>query len=138
MPRMAYKPRPVPREAKRAIKTEAPTDTPVARIGQVAKRQYIGEWMEAQDPPVVAADLWRATGIDKSTISRWVNNPSQIPHDDNLRTLAAFFNLDDPESLMRHPDDDWLTRKFREIADDADARQRMRQILDSAFPSKRA
>lgn len=123
-----------PKPPRRPQKYEVPNDGPVARIGQAAIRQYIAEWMEVQDPPITAADLWRATGIDKSTISRWVNNPSQIPHDENMQTLADFFNLDDPASLMRHPDDDWLTRKFRDH--DENERRRMRQMIEAAFPSK--
>jgi hypothetical protein len=44
--------------------------------------------------------------------------------------------LDEPAALFRHPDDDWLARFFRGKSEEE--RYRIRQILEAAFPTKKA
>lgn len=49
--------------------------------------------------------------IDKSQVYRWIKG--QLPRDDTMYRLAAILlktDEPDPETLMRHPDDDWFSR----------------------------
>lgn len=104
----------------------------VTRIGQRPKLLFLGDWMAAHDPPLTAAMLAERTGLDKSQISRWVNNVTK-PQDAQLERLAAFFQVD-PESLLRHPDDDWMKRFFdgRQKAE----RESIKEMLERAWPKK--
>lgn len=104
---------------------------PVTRIGQRPRRHFIREWMESREPPVQAADLVRADVADKSTVSRWMGG--QMPQDAQLEKLGAYFQVD-PESLLRHPDDDWMTRFFEGRA--KAERDGIKKMLEQAFPPK--
>lgn len=120
-----------------ALKPHLPkAKQPIARIGERIKRLYLAEWMESRDPPVKQAELARETGIDKSLISRWIND-GIVPGDRHLQTLANFFAQEegaDPEMMLRHPEDEWLTRRLRQA--DADEKRRMRQLLEAVFPQR--
>lgn len=118
----------------------APTTTPkvcalvrdmnVARIHtskQPRRPHHVEAWAETRG--LSQADLAREIGADKGLVSRWYNGTT--PGVEWQKKLAAFFHIE-PESLFRHPDDDWLSRFFRgrskaEI-------ERIKQTLETAFP----
>lgn len=91
---------------------------------------YIPEWAERRQ--LRQADIVEALNgrVDKSTVSRWFNGA--LPEQPNLEAIAGVFGLDEPISLFRHPDDDWLARFFRGRTQDE--RYRIRQMLEAAFP----
>lgn len=70
---------------------------------------YIPEWAERRN--LSQADVVREIGADKSLVSRWF--AGTLPKDEYLEKLAALFGTD-VHGLFRHPDDDWLTRFFRD------------------------
>lgn len=77
------------------------------------------------------ADIARELGADKSVVSRWFGGATPTPA--WQEKLAALFNCD-PESLFRHPDDDWLRRFLQGRA--KDEVERIKQTLEAAFPRK--
>lgn len=79
------------------------------------------------------ADIARETGADKSVVSRWFNGAT--PGIEWQQKLAALFQTD-PESLFRHPDDDWLKRFFEERT--REEIERIKATLETAFPRKSA
>lgn len=81
---------------------------------------------------VTAAELAKETGIDKSMISRWLNEGTS-PSVKSQEILAAFFECE-REALFRHPDDDWIARFFRNRTEEEI--QRMKALLEAAFPPK--
>jgi len=97
------------------------------------RRHYIVEWAERRQ--VTQADLVRATGADKAAVSRWFNH-GVIPSEKHIDNVASALNVEDVASLFRHPDDDWLSRMFKDR--DEEERLRMRQMIELAFPAKRA
>lgn len=97
---------------------------------QPYRLHYIIEWAELRGRK--QADIVRALGVDKSTVSRWFDGT--IPSETHLIALAAYFEIEDPRALFRHPDDDWLARFFRERS--RDETSRMRAMLEAAFPRK--
>ena len=108
--------------------------TQITRIhaGKTPRRaHYIAEWMERRGRK--QADLARATGADKATVSRWIGD-GVIPSEKYLEPLALFLDAEEVAALFRHPDDDWLARLFRDRSDDE--RQRLRQLIDAAFPER--
>ncbi|TGP34035.1 MULTISPECIES: helix-turn-helix transcriptional regulator [unclassified Mesorhizobium] len=73
------------------------------------KIHYIGEWMEHREKSV--KDMVEALDLSTpSQVYRWLKG--QKPHNDELLRIAAFLETE-PESLLRHPLDDWMTRFFR-------------------------
>ncbi|MDW9780938.1 XRE family transcriptional regulator [Sinorhizobium meliloti] len=70
---------------------------------------YIPEWAERRN--LSQADVVREIGADKSLVSRWF--AGTLPKDEYLEKLAGLFGTD-VHGLFRHPDDDWLTRFFRD------------------------
>lgn len=78
-----------------------------------------------------AADLAREIGADKSLVSRWLDGST--PGLDYQEKLAAFFGVE-PESLFRHPDDDWLTRFFKGRSREEVAH--IKRSLETTFPKK--
>lgn len=79
------------------------------------------------------ADLAAELSADRSVVYRWYRGAS--PSENWQQKLAALFKCE-PDSLFRHPDDDWLVRFFRDRS--AEELQRMRQTLEAAFPKKKA
>lgn len=75
---------------------------------QPRRPHFIAEWAEARG--LKQADLARELDADKSLVSRWFSGAT--PSEKWQEALAAFFGCE-PESLFRHPDDDWLSRFFR-------------------------
>ena len=76
-------------------------------------------------------DIIEGTGIDRSTIYRWLGG--QLPRPEHQEILAALFEVA-PEALLRHPDDDWMARFFRDR--DASERERIKQAMELAWPPK--
>ena len=98
--------------------------------GKQPKRpHYIPEWAGLRG--FSQADLARELDVDKSVVSRWYNGSS--PSEESQKRLAALFNCE-PESLFRHPDDDWLTRFF--VGRERDEIERIKRTLENAFPRK--
>ena len=98
--------------------------------GKQPKRpHHLADWMAYKG--VTAADITRETGIDKSSISRWLDGTT--PGEENQERLAAFFHCE-RESLFRHPDDDWLARFFKGRA--KEEVERAKALLEAAFPLK--
>lgn len=78
------------------------------------------------------ADLVRATGIDKGTVSRWFNEDNQSsPQFATQQILAELFHTE-PDALFRHPDDDWLAQFF--IGRKREEIERIKATLETAFP----
>lgn len=73
------------------------------------KIHFIGEWMEHREKTV--ADMVEELDVDKSQVYRWLKG--QKPHNDMLLRIAGFLRAERPESLFRHPLDDWMARFFQ-------------------------
>ena len=97
---------------------------------QPRRPHHIADYAERRG--LTQADLAREIGADKSVVSRWYSGAS--PSMDWQQKLAEFFEVD-REALFRHPDDDWLTRFFADR--NAEEVDRMKQLLEAAFPRKR-
>jgi transcriptional regulator with XRE-family HTH domain len=89
---------------------------------------YIVEWAERRG--LKQSEVTASLGVDKSTVSRWFSG--QVPTDKYIHALAGLFELEQPSDLFRHPDDDWLSRFFRDRTEAE--RDRAIQILRAAFP----
>lgn len=70
--------------------------------------------------------------IDKSQVYRWLKG--QLPQPTTQRRLAEALGLDDPADLLRPPLDDWFVQFF--AGRSADELERLRQMLEAAFPPK--
>lgn len=97
---------------------------------QPARPHYIPEWA-AHRGYETQADLVRALEADKSVVSRWYAGAT--PGTDWQERLAALFHCE-PESLFRHPDEDWMTRFFRDRA--REEVERIKRVLELTFPRK--
>jgi len=105
-----------------------------SRTSQAPLRQrihYIVEWAERRG--LNQADIGRSLAVDKSTVSRWFKG--SVPTARHLRSLTALFCADNPAALFCHPDDHWLLQFLRGRS--PDERERIRAILDAAFPPSR-
>lgn len=98
---------------------------------QPRRPHHIKDWADARG--LTQADLSRELGADKSLISRWFAGTTPGVH--NQERLAALFQTD-PESLFRHPDDDWVTKFFADR--ERDEVERIKSTLETAFPKRRA
>ncbi len=96
---------------------------------QPRRPHYIEEWAEKRN--LKQADLARQLGADKSLVSRWYSGSS--PSVEWQARLAALFYCE-PESLFRHPDDDWL-RRFFEGRSNAEI-EHLKRSLETTFPKK--
>lgn len=95
---------------------------------QPRRPHFIQAWMDKRG--VKAAELARELDVDKSLVSRWLKGSSpSVPHQEKL---AAFFHCE-PESIFRHPDDDWLARFFRNRPDEEI--ERIKAMLEMTFPT---
>lgn len=91
---------------------------------------FIPEWAEKRG--LTQADIVRITGIDKSNVSRWFKGV--VPRHEHLLILVDCLAVDGPNDLFRHPDDDWISRFFRDRS--LEERERMIKTLEAAFPRK--
>ena len=103
--------------------------TSVHRSKQPRRPHFIAEWAEARN--LTQADLSRELEADKSVVSRWFSGTT--PGVEWQEKLALLFHCE-PESLFRHPDDDWLTRFFQDRP--RDEIEKMKQMLELAFPKR--
>jgi hypothetical protein len=98
---------------------------------QPNRPHFIQDWAERRGFSDQAA-LAKASGADKSVISRWYNGAS--PSREWQIKLVELFNLDEPGDIFRHPDTDWLAKfLYGRKQDEID---RMKQTLEAAFPQK--
>lgn len=95
------------------------------------KPHYIREWMEVKG--VRAVDLSRATGIDKSNISRWLKYGS-CPAEEQQQKLGDFFKCG-RDGLFHHPDDHRLRALLEgRSPDEVD---RIFATIEMAFPREK-
>lgn len=96
---------------------------------QPRRPHHIEDWAERRGLRQV--DIVEQLGADKSVVSRWFKGST--PSEEWQEKLAALFHCD-PESLFRHPDEDWLKRFMQQRS--LEEVERMKQILEAAFPQK--
>lgn len=70
---------------------------------------FIPEWTKKLN--LSQADICRMVGADKSLVSRWFDET--VPRQEYLEKLADLFGTD-VHGLFRHPDDDWISKFFRD------------------------
>lgn len=97
---------------------------------QPRRPHYLAEWADRRH--LSQADLARELGADKSVISRWF--AGSTPGTEWQQRLAKLFEIE-PESLFRHPDDDWLARFF--AGRQRDEIERIKKMLEVAFPPQK-
>lgn len=97
---------------------------------QPVRPHHISEWAELRG--LKQADVARELDIDKSVVSRWWKGAS--PSANHQQALAELFNCE-PESLFRHPGDDWLAKFFKDRS--VEEIDRIKQTLEIAFPRKK-
>lgn len=103
--------------------------TRIHRSKQPRRPHFIQEWAERRN--LSQADLARELDADKSVVSRWFSGTT--PGLEWQEKLAGLFHCD-PEALFRHPDDDWVSKFFRDRSQEE--LERMRTMLEAAFPKK--
>lgn len=101
----------------------------IHRLRQPRRPHFIPEWAEQRGWS--QAELAKALEADKSVVSRWFHGTT--PGEEWQEKLAALFEVD-PESLFRHPDDDWLSRFLQGRSQEEV--ERIKRTLESAFPPK--
>lgn len=74
-------------------------------------RHFVAEWAKHRGKRQV--DIVRDLGIDKGLVSKWFKG-SVLPGPDHMANLAEYFGAEEPASLLRDPNDDWLSRFFRD------------------------
>lgn len=104
--------------------------TRIHRSKQPRRPHYIKEWAEHRGY-AHQSDLAAEIGADKSVVSRWYGGTT--PGLEWQEKLAALFDCE-PESLFRHPDDDWLARFLQ--GRDREEVERIKRTLENAFPRK--
>lgn len=77
-------------------------------------------------------------GLDKSLLSRWLDEDKpSTPSPDWARKLGEFFGQGgDPVDIFADPDLDWMARFLQ--GRDREEVDRMKKMLEAAFPAKRA
>lgn len=106
-----------------------PNVTEIHRGKQPRRPHHLQDW--AAKRKFSQADIARELGADKSLVSRWFSGST--PGLDWQQRLAALFHTE-PESLFRHPDDDWIARFLKDRAEDEI--ERIKATLENAFPRK--
>ena len=96
---------------------------------QLRRPHHIADWAEKRG--LTQADIGREIGVDKSVVSRWFSGST--PHPKWQAKLATLFACE-PESLFRHPDDDWM-RDFL-MGRGKEEVERIKNTLEAAFPRK--
>lgn len=107
-----------------------PNVTRIHKSKQPRRPHFIEEWAIHRGFDQ-QADLAAELDADKSVVSRWYGGTT--PGEEWQKRLAALFDCE-PESLFRHPDDDWLARFLK--GRDREEIERIKKTLESAFPRK--
>jgi hypothetical protein len=107
--------------------------TQIHRGKQPRRPHFIPEWAEKRGY-ATQAELVKASGADKGLVSKWYSGSS--PGVEWQEKLAFLFKCDETDSIFRHPDDDWLSRFFRNR--DPDEIERMKQTLELTFPIRKS
>jgi transcriptional regulator with XRE-family HTH domain len=116
-----------------------PNRAPLAQIyaNRTPRRpHYLHALMERHG--VTRADIVEALDVDKSQLSRWLDEdrPS-TPSPEWARKLGEFFGKGhDVVDIFTDPDVDWLSRLLRDRS--ADEKERIKAMIEAAFPAKRA
>lgn len=105
--------------------------THIHKSKQPNRPHFIEEWAETRGYKT-QSELAAALEADKSVISRWYRGST--PSLEWQEKLSACFQIE-RESLFRHPDDDWLSRFFRNRS--REELERMKTMLEAAFPVPR-
>lgn len=103
-------------------------------MSQLPKKQgrrphYIPEW--ASSIGMSQADLVRALGADKGSVSKWFAGAT--PQEQWQRKLADLFGTT-TDGIFRHPDEAWVAGFLS--GRDKDEIDRMKATLSAAFPKK--
>lgn len=103
--------------------------TRIHKDKQPRRLHYIPEW--AQRRRLKQTDIAKGMDVDKSTVSRWFDGV--IPVEEHLIGLSDLLEAGEPAALFRHPDDDWMSRLFREESEHKRRRaiQLLRAIMDT-------
>lgn len=98
---------------------------------QGRRPHYLVEW--ARRRGLEQVDIVREIGADKSLVSRWFAGatPSRQYH---VPLALMLSGDDDPDTIFRHPDDDWLRRFLRGRTQDEIAR--IKETLEFHFARK--
>jgi transcriptional regulator with XRE-family HTH domain len=96
---------------------------------QPRRPHHIRDWAELRG--LKAVDIAREIDADKSVISRWFAGAT--PSEDYQQRLAALFETT-REGLFRHPDDDWLTKFFKDRS--REEVERIKRTMETAFPKR--
>lgn len=68
--------------------------------------------------------------VDKSQVYRWLKG--QLPQPPMQRRIASALELDEPEALLRDPDNDWFRQFIRGRS--REEIDRIRRVLEMSFP----
>jgi transcriptional regulator with XRE-family HTH domain len=99
--------------------------TPIHTDKTPVRVHFIVEWAEKRN--LKQADIVREIGADKGLVSRWFQGT--VPKPEYLEKLAALFGTD-IHGVFRNPEDDWLSKFFRDKTDEQKERAiEMLQIL---------
>ena len=121
---------------KRAQKPGGAVLAQIHASRQPRRPHYLHQLMERYG--VTRADIVEALEVDKSQLSRWLdeNRPS-TPSPQWARKLGEFFGKGhDVVDIFADPDIDWLSRLLQDRS--ADEKERIKAMIEAAFPAKRA
>lgn len=123
-------------------------ERPVSEIhkGKTPNRRHrINEWLEARDMSAMdLLDLLNEADtslppVDKSQVYRWLKG--QLPQKHMQSRIAGALSIvdietgePDPNGIFRDPTLDWFSQKVKDRS--KDELERLRQLVDLAFPSK--
>jgi transcriptional regulator with XRE-family HTH domain len=122
-----------------ATMSRKPSRAPLAQIyanRQPRRPHYLPHLMERYG--VTRGEIVEALGVDKSQLSRWLdeNRPS-TPSPEWARKLGEFFGKGhDTVDIFTDPDVDWMSRLLQGRS--ADEKERIKAMIEAAFPAKRA
>lgn len=107
---------------------------------QPIRRHFLPEWLEAKD--LDATDLLDLLNdpdrpmdlneVEKSQVYRWL--AGQMPGPAAQKRIMDALGEDNPEALLRHPTNDWVS-KFLD-GRSQDEIQRIKDTLETAFPKR--
>lgn len=95
---------------------------------QPRRPNYIREWAERRG--LRQTDIVEAMSVEKGLVSKWFNGST--PSLKHQGPLAGVLGLEDPSSLFRHPDEDWMWRFLR--GRPANEVEQIKSLLEAGFP----